>query len=99
MTVNSSPPVPEDGVPADHVREVLSGDAREIAPLLLDAILTHNTPDGPVSVRITVPIPSAAPHGGTRRCSARRDTLTSTSPTGCTTAPTSSADQPDTRPP
>lgn len=53
MTVNSSPPVPGDGVPEDHVREVLSGDAREIAPLLLDAILTHDTPDGPVSVRIT----------------------------------------------
>ncbi|TSE16287.1 DNA-3-methyladenine glycosylase [Arthrobacter sp. KBS0703] len=58
MTVRSSPsvpedPVPEDPVPEDRVREVLSGDAREIAPLLLGAVLTHHTPDGPVSVRLT----------------------------------------------
>jgi DNA-3-methyladenine glycosylase len=65
MTV-SSIPVPEDGVPEgqtpagdvpknapNQVREFLSGDAREIAPLLLGSVLTHHSPEGSVSVRIT----------------------------------------------
>ena len=45
--------MPEDKGPGDHVREFLTGDAREVAPLLLGAVLTHHSPDGPVSVRIT----------------------------------------------
>jgi DNA-3-methyladenine glycosylase len=66
MTVSSSHPasededhvpeedhMPEDKGPGDHVREFLTGDAREVAPLLLGAVLTHHSPDGPVSVRIT----------------------------------------------
>ena len=35
------------------LREVLSGDARELAPLLLGAVLTHDSREGPVSVRLT----------------------------------------------
>jgi DNA-3-methyladenine glycosylase len=35
------------------VRQFLSGDAREIAPLLLGAVLTHESDEGPVAVRIT----------------------------------------------
>ena len=35
------------------VREILAGDARELAPLLLGAVLTHDSRDGPVSVRLT----------------------------------------------
>ncbi|MGO4191751.1 DNA-3-methyladenine glycosylase [Arthrobacter sp. YAF17] len=39
--------------PASELRELLSRDAREVAPLLLGAVLTHEGRDGPVSVRIT----------------------------------------------
>jgi DNA-3-methyladenine glycosylase len=35
------------------VRQFLSGDAREIAPLLLGAVLTHASDEGTVAVRIT----------------------------------------------
>jgi DNA-3-methyladenine glycosylase len=35
------------------VRQFLSGDAREIAPLLLGAVLTHASEEGSVAVRIT----------------------------------------------
>ena len=41
------------GPPADDLRELLSLDARQVAPLLLGAVLTHEGIDGPVSVRIT----------------------------------------------
>jgi DNA-3-methyladenine glycosylase len=35
------------------LREFLAGDARQLAPLLLGAILTHQSRDGAVSVRLT----------------------------------------------
>ncbi|MFJ6311060.1 DNA-3-methyladenine glycosylase [Pseudarthrobacter oxydans] len=35
------------------LREFLSGDARQLAPLLLGAVLTHDSRDGAVSVRLT----------------------------------------------
>jgi DNA-3-methyladenine glycosylase len=35
------------------LREFLSGDARELAPLLLGAVLTHDSREGRVSVRLT----------------------------------------------
>jgi len=38
---------------AAQIRELLSGDARHVASLLLGAVLTHEGRDGPVSVRIT----------------------------------------------
>ncbi|UZX02620.1 DNA-3-methyladenine glycosylase [Arthrobacter sp. CDRTa11] len=37
----------------DRLREILSGDARDVAPLLLGAVLTHDSRDGAVSVRLT----------------------------------------------
>ncbi|WP_457966679.1 DNA-3-methyladenine glycosylase [Arthrobacter sp. D1-29] len=37
----------------DKLRELLSGDARDVAPLLLGAVLTHDSRDGAVSVRLT----------------------------------------------
>ena len=101
--------------PGRPLREILTGDARELAPLLLGAVLTHESRDGPVSVRLTEveaylgPEDSLHPdpgshtfRGPTRRatppCSGRPGTCTSTSPTACTTAPTSSAG-PKARPP
>src|SRR5215217_437171 len=39
-----------DGEP---LREFLSGDARELAPMLLGAVLTHESREGTVSVRLT----------------------------------------------
>jgi DNA-3-methyladenine glycosylase len=36
-----------------RLREILSGDAREVAPLLLGSVLTHDSRDGAVSVRLT----------------------------------------------
>ncbi|XAS68912.1 DNA-3-methyladenine glycosylase [Micrococcaceae bacterium Sec5.7] len=39
--------------PRVTLRELLSGDARKVAPLLLGSTLTHDSPDGTVSVRIT----------------------------------------------
>ncbi|QNE14198.1 DNA-3-methyladenine glycosylase [Pseudarthrobacter sp. NBSH8] len=47
MTVSSSPVAPE------QLRELLSGDARRIAPLLLGSVLTHHSREGTVAVRIT----------------------------------------------
>jgi DNA-3-methyladenine glycosylase len=38
---------------AEPIRELLAGDARHVAPLLLGAVLTHEGRDGSVSVRIT----------------------------------------------
>lgn len=35
------------------LREYLSGDARELAPMLLGAVLTHDSKEGRVSVRLT----------------------------------------------
>lgn len=37
----------------EQVRDLLSGDARRIAPQLLGSVLTHNSHEGTVSVRIT----------------------------------------------
>ncbi len=37
----------------EPLREFLSGDARELAPMLLGAVLTHDSRDGRVSVRLT----------------------------------------------
>jgi DNA-3-methyladenine glycosylase len=36
-----------------RLREILSGDAREVAPLLLGSVITHGSRDGAVSVRLT----------------------------------------------
>jgi DNA-3-methyladenine glycosylase len=48
MTVSSNRPLgPEE------VREVLSGDARRVAPQLLGSVLSHNSHEGTVAVRIT----------------------------------------------
>jgi DNA-3-methyladenine glycosylase len=47
MTVSSSPMAPE------QIRELLSGDARRIAPQLLGSVLTHHSHEGTVAVRIT----------------------------------------------
>ncbi|MFF1255078.1 DNA-3-methyladenine glycosylase [Pseudarthrobacter sp. NPDC058329] len=37
----------------EPLRDFLSGDARELAPKLLGAVLTHDSREGPVSVRLT----------------------------------------------
>ncbi|MDE8671011.1 DNA-3-methyladenine glycosylase [Pseudarthrobacter sp. H3Y2-7] len=37
----------------EQLRELLSGDARKVAPLLLGSVLSHNSHEGTVSVRIT----------------------------------------------
>ncbi|WP_426986735.1 DNA-3-methyladenine glycosylase [Pseudarthrobacter sp. Y6] len=47
MTVSSSPMAPE------QLRELLSGDARSVAPQLLGSVLTHHSHEGTVAVRIT----------------------------------------------
>lgn len=36
-----------------HLRELLSGDARKLAPALLGAVLTHESREGRVAVRLT----------------------------------------------
>lgn len=51
MTVSSTHPGPEQS-PA-QLRDLLSGDARKIAPLLLGSVLSHNSHEGTVAVRIT----------------------------------------------
>ncbi|MDR7081580.1 DNA-3-methyladenine glycosylase [Arthrobacter ginsengisoli] len=45
--------LPAGGVPGPGLRELLSADARQVAPQLLGAVLTHEGRDGLVSVRIT----------------------------------------------
>jgi DNA-3-methyladenine glycosylase len=58
--MNQSQPT---GVPQPTaVREVLSADPRHVAPLLLGAVLTHNSPAGAVSVRITEVEAYLGPH-------------------------------------
>lgn len=47
MTFPLSPASPE------HLRELLSGDARRVAPRLLGSVLTHHSHEGTVAVRIT----------------------------------------------
>ena len=54
--------LPAAGPPADDVRELLSLDARQVAPLLLGAVLTHEGSGGPVSVRITEVEAYLGPH-------------------------------------
>lgn len=53
---------PAAGLPAGGLRALLSGDARQVAPLLLGAVLTHDGPDGVVSVRITEVEAYLGPH-------------------------------------
>ncbi|MGO4858765.1 DNA-3-methyladenine glycosylase [Arthrobacter sp. 2MCAF14] len=38
---------------AEAIRGILSGDPRDVAPLLLGAVLSHRTPEGTVSVRLS----------------------------------------------
>ena len=54
--------LPAGGPPADEVRELLSLDARQVAPLLLGAVLTHEGSGGLVSVRITEVEAYLGPH-------------------------------------
>ncbi len=54
--------LPAGGPSADALRELLSLDARQVAPLLLGAVLTHEGNDGPVSVRITEVEAYLGPH-------------------------------------
>ena len=54
-----------DSLPAgrpDELRTLLSRDARQVAPQLLGAVLTHEGRDGPVSVRITEVEAYLGPH-------------------------------------
>jgi DNA-3-methyladenine glycosylase len=44
---------PPGGAPAPGLRALLAQDARQVAPLLLGAVLTHDGRDGAVSVRIS----------------------------------------------
>ena len=67
MTLTPPTSVPGRGLPAgvppaDEVRELLSLDARQVAPLLLGAVLTHEGSGGPVSVRITEVEAYLGPH-------------------------------------
>lgn len=58
--MNASQPIGAPQPPP--VREVLSADPRHVAPLLLGAVLTHNSPAGTVSVRITEVEAYLGPH-------------------------------------
>ncbi|MGY3380428.1 DNA-3-methyladenine glycosylase [Arthrobacter sp. TE12231] len=49
-------------VAAGLLRELLSADARHVAPLILGAVLTHDGRDGSVSVRITEVEAYLGPH-------------------------------------
>ncbi|GAA1760381.1 DNA-3-methyladenine glycosylase [Pseudarthrobacter sulfonivorans] len=51
MTVSSTHFGPEQS--PEQLRDLLSGDARKIAPLLLGSVLSHNSHEGTVAVRIT----------------------------------------------
>lgn len=53
MSLTPSASVPAGGLSAGGLRDLLSADARQVAPLLLGAVLTHEGRDGLVSVRIT----------------------------------------------
>jgi DNA-3-methyladenine glycosylase len=50
LTMSVLPSLAGTGQP---LREFLSRDAREVAPLLLGGLITHESPEGSVSVRIT----------------------------------------------
>jgi DNA-3-methyladenine glycosylase len=54
--------LPGEGPTAEDVRDVLSADAREVAPLLLGAVLTHRGRGGTVAVRITEVEAYLGPH-------------------------------------
>jgi DNA-3-methyladenine glycosylase len=54
--------LPSVSVPAGGLRELLSADARRVAPLLLGAVLTHHGPGGEVSVRLTEVEAYLGPH-------------------------------------
>jgi DNA-3-methyladenine glycosylase len=41
------------GASPEAIRAILSGDPRDVAPLLLGAVLSHRTPEGTVSVRLS----------------------------------------------
>ena len=63
--MTSSPLPAESGTEsgaAGSVRELLSADARHVAPLILGAVLTHDGPGGSVSVRITEVEAYLGPH-------------------------------------
>jgi DNA-3-methyladenine glycosylase len=63
--MTSSPLPAESGAEpgaAVSVRELLSADARHVAPLILGAVLTHDGPGGSVSVRITEVEAYLGPH-------------------------------------
>lgn len=55
-------PAPAQRVPGESLRELLSADARHVAPLLLGAVLTHEGRDGVVAVRITEVEAYLGPH-------------------------------------
>lgn len=62
--ISSPPPSapPAQRVPGESLRELLSADARHVAPLLLGAVLTHEGRDGVVAVRITEVEAYLGPH-------------------------------------
>ena len=63
MTSSPLPAQPGTGSGASGaLRELLSADARHVAPLILGAVLTHDGRDGPVSVRITEVEAYLGPH-------------------------------------
>jgi DNA-3-methyladenine glycosylase len=63
MSFSAIPAGPaQDDEQGRAVRELLSGDARHVAPLLLGAVLTHQGREGPVSVRITEVEAYLGPH-------------------------------------
>ncbi|MET1065500.1 MAG: DNA-3-methyladenine glycosylase [Arthrobacter sp.] len=62
MTVMPPVSVPGRGLPAEELRELLSLDARQVAPMLLGAVLMHQGRGGPVSVRITEVEAYMGPH-------------------------------------
>jgi DNA-3-methyladenine glycosylase len=63
MSSSPIPAGPERGEEQSRaVRELLSADARHVAPVLLGAVLTHQGRDGSVSVRITEVEAYLGPH-------------------------------------
>ena len=55
-------PLPPRPRPDEPLRDVLSADARHVAPLLLGAVLSHDSQEGLVSVRITEVEAYLGPH-------------------------------------